>query len=254
MRGVANALLIARSKRFWAPGSSSGRGFSVMAPRKKDDPPYYPLGFVSGSAEIREWFPLEAELLGTFVIIWNRHEMRLRQAFVKLTGARSKTLIGAIWDRQPTHQAKRALLSLALRNVKLNEKQRQLLELSIDRSKTIADGRNDLIHAEYVMSARHEMLAKVSSPNSTKPPRYRRVTAKDLERAIDELEQVAAITDALNLELADPAGALRAETRRLADEMLAKRLPPPPQNQQSGSRPRSAHRTRAQAHKPPHQS
>lgn len=193
-----------------------------------DDPKpdwYWPLGALEYQHEIDEAYPDEARLLGAIMILWNRQELTLRDIFVDLLNARQRDYAEAIWDRQPTHQAKRDLLALALSTVKLSKRKAGILNWVIDHTKTLADRRNELIHAEYVVHHRtHRLHAKVKSPRSTKPPKYQQVGESDLRVVIDELSFLLRATEGAYMELS-------SRFRRLAKKLdlgPAPKSPPPP--------------------------
>lgn len=134
---------------------------------------YWPLGALDYAAEIQEEYPKEAELLGVITILWNRQELGLRRLYLEIIASRRPAYAEAIWDRQPTHQARRDLLALALHTVKLTKRQSQILSFVLEKTKVAADRRNELIHAEYVVHGRTQQLhAKVKSPRSNKPAKH----------------------------------------------------------------------------------
>lgn len=175
-------------------------------PAKERKPDWYwPLAALEYEHEIAEFFPDEAQLLGTIMILWNRQELALRSIFVDLLNARQRTYAEAIWDRQPTHQAKRDLLALALTTVKLSKRKAGILTWVIENTKTLADRRNELIHAEYVVHHRTDRLhAKVKSPRSTKPPKYQQVGVSDLRVVVEELSRLLQGTEAARISLSEP--------------------------------------------------
>jgi hypothetical protein len=157
---------------------------------------YWPLGSLSYSPEIRDFFSEESELIGVITILWNRQELALRSIFLHILEPRIKAYAEAIWDRQPTHQSKRDLLSLAVDTAELTLRQASLLSYIIEKTKVIADRRNELIHAEYVVHGRTDVLhAKVKPPRSSKPAKYQKLSVKDLLSAIKELEELLGITE-----------------------------------------------------------
>ncbi|WP_299321412.1 hypothetical protein [Parasphingopyxis sp.] len=172
-----------------------------MAKKPKEDW-YWPLGALGYAEEISDSFPTETELIGVITILWNRHEIALRRIFISLMRTRSTAYAEAIWERQPTHQSRRDLLSLALGTVKLTKRQKAILEWIIDRTKTMADRRNELIHAEYVVHGRTDALhAKVKPPRSNKPPKHQRVMESDLRKVANGLSHLVAATEAADIEL-----------------------------------------------------
>jgi hypothetical protein len=173
-------------------------------PPKREPKPdlYWPLGALEYEHEIEDSFPDEARLLGTIMILWNRQELTLREIFVDLLNTRQRDYAIAIWDRQPTHQSKRDLLSLALTTVKLSKRKAGILTWVIENTKTLADRRNELIHAEYVVHNRTDRLhAKVKSPRSTKPPKYQPVGESDLQVVVKELSFLLRATEGAYTEL-----------------------------------------------------
>ncbi len=178
---------------------------------------YWPLGGLEYAVEISDFFPAEAERIGVITILWNRHELALRSVFLRILEPRAKAYGEAIWDRQPTHQAKRDLLSLAIETAGLSDEQRELLTFIIGKTKVVADRRNELIHAEYVVHGRTEILhAKVKSPRSTKPAKYQKLSTKDLDRVIEDLQQLLAFTERKTFDFLGPEAAKEHE------ELMAK--------------------------------
>jgi hypothetical protein len=193
---------------------------------------YWPLAALEYEHEIDEAFPDEARLLGTIMILWNRQELALRGIFLDLLNARQRPYAEAIWDRQPTHQAKRDMLGLALTTVRLSKRKAGILTWVIDHTKTLADRRNELIHAEYVVHHRTQRLhAKVKAPRSNKPPKYQQVGVSDLRVVVEELSFLLRATEGAYTELS-------SRFRRMAKQLdlgpRAKTHQPPPENQQSG--------------------
>lgn len=90
-------------------------------------------------------------MLGVITILWNRQELSLRRMFIWILRAKSDDYAAAIWDRYPTHKARRDTLEMAIANAKLTKRQKAILRWVIDQTKTMADRRNELIHAEYVV-------------------------------------------------------------------------------------------------------
>lgn len=157
---------------------------------------YWPLGSLGYADEIRDQFPIEAELLGVMTILWSRQELALQRVFEGLVASRNGDYVSAIWDRQPTHQAKRDLLALALTTVKLTKRQTAVLAQIIEKTKTIADRRNELIHAAYVVHGENYKLhARVKPPRSNKPPKYQKATEADLKCFLSEMQQLVRITE-----------------------------------------------------------
>jgi hypothetical protein len=190
---------------------------------------FWPLGLLGYGEEIKASFSAEAELLGVMTILWNQHESHLKRIFVMLLAPGFNPYAEAIWNLQPTHQAKRNMLALALEHVDLTERQRVLLDHILEKTKTAADRRNDLIHGEYVVHGNTgQLFAIIQSPRSAKPPRHQKNTAKDLARAVRELEELMQITAALSVELL-PAD-LRASATEAAKKVLRERGAQSPQS------------------------
>jgi hypothetical protein len=163
---------------------------------------YWPLGGIHYSHEIRDWYPEEAEMLGILTILWNRQENTLRNIFIRILQAKKVEYAEAIWDRQPTHQAKRDLLALALQTARLSKRQAGILRYVIDKTKLMADRRNELLHAEYVVHGRTDRLhARVKAPRSAKPPIHHPAGKSDLAVVITDLEYLLQATEAASLEL-----------------------------------------------------
>ena len=205
-------------------------------PKHQDKPDWYwPLGSLEYEAEIEDFFPDEARLLGTIMILWNRQELALRSLFLDLLNARQRAYAESIWDRQPTHQARRDLLALALTTVKLSKRKAGILTWVIDNTKTLADRRNELINAEYVVHHRTDRLhAKVKAPRSNKPPKYQQVGASDLQDVVQELSWVLRATESAHFELSDR---LRRISKKLdaALKPLATEIQQAQESPQSGS-------------------
>lgn len=142
-------------------------------------------------------------MIGVITILWNRQELKLAKIYSKLIASKRPEYAMAIWERQPTHQARRDLLALALQTVKLTKQQAGILNYVIEKTKTLADRRNELIHAEYVVHGRTDKLhAKIKSPRSTKPPKHQKLSAEDLQQVIDDLEQLILATEAASFAFA----------------------------------------------------
>lgn len=202
---------------------------------------YWPLGGLFYSAEIGENFPEEAELIGTLTILWTRQELALKRLFVTLLASSRREYAEAIWDRQPTHQARRDLLELALRATKLTKRQAGILKWLVERTKVVADRRNELIHAEYVVEHKTDRLhARVKSPRSTKPVKHQRITPAELQALIAELDNLLGATEAAWAEYWPRR--LKRMSKALT-ALLKERDEQPPQNQQSGSDLQSLRRT-----------
>lgn len=187
---------------------------------------YWPLAALEYEHEIADFFPDEAQLLGTIMILWNRQELALRMIFVDLLNARQRDYAEAIWDRQPTHQAKRDLLALALTTVRLSKRKAGILTWVIDNTKTLADRRNELIHAEYVVHHRTNRLhAKVKAPRSNKPPKYQQVGESDLRVVVEELSFLLRATEGACTQLSSRFKRLS----KMLDSKLPPKSPQPPQ-------------------------
>lgn len=227
-----------------------------MAKRRFPDDFYWPVGSIAYGDEIADLFPDEASLIGTIAILWNYHEDQLRDVFVRLSGSPHAQFAAAIWDRQPTHQAKRGLLSLALENIpNLTPLQRELLSAVIERTKKIADRRNELLHGVYVVHGNTDNLFAVSRrPNSSKPEKYHKSSIRDLRQVLADLEELMAIRSHLSVTLIDPEGKLIQEIRSARHTW--KGTPPEPRTEspESGSHPPSPRPTRQSKRKPPPQS
>lgn len=157
---------------------------------------YYPLGAVDYAHEIHDQFPEEAEMLGVITILWNRQELALRRIYLQLIASKRPAYAEAIWDKQPTHQARRDLLALALHTVRLTKRQKDILGLVIEKTKTVADRRNELIHAEYVVAGHTGRLnAKVKAPRSTKPPKHQPVSATELRGVVEDIVSLVQLTE-----------------------------------------------------------
>lgn len=165
---------------------------------------YWPLGGLSYGHEVRDLFPQEAELLGVIAIMWNRQEQALRSLFVEILAPKSHAFGEAIWDRQPTHQARRDLLALARETAGLTDRQRGILDWVIDKTKTLAERRNELMHAEFVVHSTDVLHAKIKSPRSNKPPKHQKASPKDLEKVVDDLNLLLQATEAAWVEFLSP--------------------------------------------------
>lgn len=171
-------------------------------------------------------------MLGIITVLWNRQELKLRGLYVKLISSSRPAYAEAIWDRQPTHQAKRDLLALALVTVKMTKRQASILSYIIERTKVLADRRNELLHAEYVVHGRTDKLhALVKPPRSNKPPKNQRASASDLQQVIDHLEQLIMATESASFEFLTRSG------KRLIKSIdkFVEKHGPFPENPQTGS-------------------
>ena len=171
-------------------------------------------------------------MLGIITILWNRQEAALFRIYNKLIASQRPEFAKAIWERQPTHQSRRDLLSIALQTVRMTKKQAAILDYVIEKTKTMADRRNELMHAEYVVHGRTDKLhAKVKSPRSTKPPKHQKLSTKDLQQIVDDLEHLLMAT-----ETAGMAFPTKRDRKLMAafDEAL-KAIGPLPEIPRSGS-------------------
>jgi hypothetical protein len=212
---------------------------------------YWPLGALSYASEIHDFFPEEAELLGAITILWNREELALRHLFCQIIASQRPAYAEAIWDRQPTHQARRDLLALALQTVKLTKRQAAILKIVLEKTKVVADRRNELIHAEYVVHGRTDQLhAKVKPPRSNKPAKHQKVSPEDLRKIVVDLEHLIQMTEATWHEFCTrKTKKLTASIKRFAAEHL-----PSQENPQSDSPPPSDPRKPRAERQPPPQS
>lgn len=207
--------------------------------RKRKAPWFWPLGALSYSSEITDHFSEEAQLLGAMAILWNRHELALRDCFLNILEPRVRAYGEAIWNRQTTHKNKRNLLSLALETANLTERQQGVLDWVIENTKTVADRRNELIHAEYVVHGRTgELHAKVTAPRARKP-KHQRLSVRELRKVLEQLDRLMQATEAAKFELLSPSK--RAEHDRIMKALEGRA--PSSENQQNGSRPQSPRRT-----------
>jgi hypothetical protein len=200
--------------------------------------------------EIAQFYADEAAMIGAITILWNHHEDRLRAIFARILASPKEGYAEAIWDRQPTHQAKRNLLAMALDFGGLNDGQRDLLERVIEDTKTLADRRNDLLHGKYVVHGNtNNLFAVVRSPNSTKPAKYQKNTVNDLDKVSEALERLIDLAGYLNVSLLDEDGSLVQAIRALA--LQQKRSAPPHQSPPIDSPPPTGRRKRAPKQQPP---
>lgn len=205
-----------------------------MATRKPREEFYWLLGRIGYGSEVRDFFPEEAELIGVLTILWNVHEKNLRSLFVRILGGPHEDYVAAIWDRMPTHHARRGTLALALEYGALDDKQAALLTEVIDRTKRLADRRNTLIHAEFVVkSGTEQLFAKSRPPNSSKPAIHQKTTKADLAKLVTEVEELITMDEALSVSLLPPD--LVDSVRALAGRRFGNAPRPLPQNPQSGS-------------------
>lgn len=193
---------------------------------------YWPLAALEGGCEIRDFFPEEAELLGVIAILWNRQELALRRLYVQILASKRPDYAEAIWDRQPTHKARRDMLMVALTTVKMTKRQRIILEWIIEKTKDVADRRNELLHAEYVVHGRTDKLhAKIKPPGSAKPPKHQRATAADLQTVVTELEGLLDVTEGSWLEF----GTRKWKAFQKQLKEFARSVEPSQRSPQSGS-------------------
>lgn len=210
---------------------------------------YWPLGALSYASEIHDFFPDEAELIGVITILWNRQELALRRIYVLIIASARPAYAEAIWDRQPTHKARRDLLDLALHTVKMTKRQKAILSWVIDKTKVVADRRNELIHAEYVVHGRTDILhARVSPPNAKSPAKHQKVDRADLQKVVEDVENLVQATEAAWREFyTRQMKAISAKLGREIAEFQRSR-----ENPQSDSPPPSAPRKpRAERQRPP---
>lgn len=172
------------------------------APRGDTDPDsYWPLAALEYEAEIED-FADEAQMLGAIMILWNRQEIVMGKIFLDMLGSRQRGYAQAIWDRQPTHQARRDLLELALTTVKLTKRKKAILRWVLDKTKTLADRRNELIHAEYVVRFGTDHLhAKVKSPRSTKPAKFQKLDIPALKTVVEEISFLVRATESAYMQV-----------------------------------------------------
>ena len=164
---------------------------------------YWPLGAIDYAAEVRDEFSEEAELLGVITILWNRQELALKRLFETIVASKRPTYAAAVWDIQPTHQARRNLLALALQSARLTKRQAQILGWVVGRTKTVSDRRNELIHAEYVVEfSTNKLHAKVKAPRSNKPAKHQPVAVSDLSQVTRDLDHLLQATEAAWFEFA----------------------------------------------------
>lgn len=227
-----------------------------MARRRFPNDFYWPLGGLGFGDEIAEVYPEEASLLGAITILWNYHEDQLRAVFLRLMASPHETYAGAVWDRQPTHQAKRNLLALALEHRSdLTPLQRTLLSEVLEGTKRVADRRNELLHGIYMVHGNTQQVFAVSqSPNSTKPPRYHKSSVKDLRVVLADLERMISVQGYLAVSLIDPDGRMIREIGDGVKTWRNTQPSPAPGNPESGSPPPSARPKRASKPKLPPQS
>lgn len=161
---------------------------------------YWPLGAIDYSHEVIDSFPDEAMLLGVVTILWNRQEIALKRLFLWIIRAKSEGYAEAIWDRMQTHKARRDTLEMAIEHGKLTKRQRGILKWVVDQTKTMADRRNELAHAEYVVGHQSERLhARVKSPNS-KNEKHQPLGVSDLKVIVRDLDFLVQATEAACLE------------------------------------------------------
>ena len=87
-------------------------------------------------------------------------------------------------------------MALALQIVRLTKRQKSILSGLIERTKTVADRRNELIHAEYVVAGDTGKLnAKVKAPRSTKPPKHQPVSAVELRGVVEDIVSLVQLTE-----------------------------------------------------------
>lgn len=123
------------------------------------------------------------------------------------------------------------MLALALETVKLTKRQKGVLHWVIEHTKTLADRRNELIHAEYVVHGRTNKLhAKVKPPRSHKPAKHQKAAASDLKVVVADLQLLVQATEAAWFEFATRSTKkLMAGLRKIAADVQRSR-----ENPQSG--------------------
>ncbi|WP_333587273.1 hypothetical protein [Phenylobacterium sp.] len=161
---------------------------------------HYPLGFVQGASEILDGFGAEAEAIGVITILWNRHELRLRDIFERLLEP-VRDFAAAVWEGENTHQGRAKLLRLAARTMQLSAVQAELLDAILERTASLSEKRNALAHAEYVVDLQSDALV-ARARRRQKPPIYHPSDLASLSRIIEDLREVDAIVGALSVELA----------------------------------------------------
>jgi hypothetical protein len=226
-----------------------------MARKPKGEEFYWPLGQLGRGDEIQDLFPEEAKLLGILTILWNNQEENLGRIFTHFFPKRD-AFAAAIWNRQPTHHAKRSLLALALDHADLTERHKAILGWIIEQTKKIADRRNELVHGIYVVHGKNDQLfAKTRPPNSSKPPKYQKSSAEAIQATIAELEDLIGVTEGFSTEM------LVMQHPEAFEELLAlgrslreKREAQSQESPQNGSLPPSARQRRQSKRKPPPQS
>lgn len=144
-------------------------------PLKTSPLQYWPLGVLGHSAEIEDLFPEEAMCIGIITILWNNQEQSLIELFKLLLGAKAPAVAISIMERQLTHKYRRDLIETAKRHADLPDHLEHWANLVLKNTKTLADRRNELMHGQYVVSAKDDRLyAEVRSPNSSKPSKHQR--------------------------------------------------------------------------------
>jgi hypothetical protein len=223
--------------------------------RRHPDDFYWAVGGLGYGGEIQDLFQDEAALLGVITILWNHYEGQLRALFVQMLKTPRTSYAEAIWDRQPTHQAKRNLLAMAADHGKLSAKSKQILAVLIEETKAVADRRNDLLHGRYEVHGNTDQLFAVTkSPNSSKPPKRHKSTVKDLEKVIASIERLMQLRFLLAVQLFDASGKKRLEIQGLADQLRAEGKISPLENPRSDSPPPSVPRKHAPKRPRPPQS
>lgn len=168
---------------------------------KKHTTPDYPLGFVSGASEVWDDYFEEAALIGVFTMMWNRHELRLKDVFIHML-APHRSFGQSIWDNANTHAAKMKLFSQAVGHMPLTANGKAILQKIVDETSRLSERRNALIHAEYVIH-RETMDISARTNRKDKPPVYVPATADELKKVIDDLDRATELVSHASLALLD---------------------------------------------------
>lgn len=175
---------------------------------------HYPLGFWSGASEIQDNYGAEAEAIGVITILWNCHEQALKAIFARLLSPQDE-FANLLWDSENTNRGRLKLLTLVRDGLSMSEERQSLLGEVITRTGTLAEQRNALAHAEYVV----DMDAQVLMARTQRRSKGALVRPSDLDalnRIIRDLEVLDRCVSALRLdlipqELKDTVQALAAE-------------------------------------------
>lgn len=184
---------------------------------KKSQVPDYPLGFVSGASEVWDDYFEEAALLGVFTMMWNRHELRLKELFVDLLAPHQSFGL-AVWENANTHAGKMKLFAQAVAHMPVTERGKMILQEITDETARLSDRRNALIHAEYVIH-RETLDIAARTNRKDKPPVYVPATADELRKVIADLDRVAGLVSHATVALMDPGllSDLVESIRKVAD-------------------------------------